>query len=367
MTSLSVLVPVYNEQHLVATSLAGSRSSRPRRTSSASRSSSWTTARATRRPSVLRPSPRRAASTWPRTGPLADGVGLLGARPQGTDRVGLPPPRRRTAERARPSGPRSRRRTAPSRSSTTPTSSTTRATSLRIVKVFVEEEADAVFGSRFAGGEARRALLFRHELGNRLLTFLTNLVTNVNLTDMETCYKAVRTDLLRSIPIVSNDFRLEPELTIKLAKREARIFEIPISYSGRTYQEGKKINWRDGVKALLRHPPLLALRPRLRRGRVRLAHPRPHRPRAALQRLDGRHHPPLVRPEGARDRQRHRQPHQAPRPAQRLRRLGREPALPPDAARPHLRPALPRRHPHRRHPRASPSRASRAASTRWCA
>ncbi len=121
---------------------------------------------------------------------------------------------------------------------------------LRIVEVFVEEQADAVFGSRFAGGEARRALLFRHELGNRFLTFLTNWVTNVNLTDMETCYKAVRTSLLKSIPIVSNDFRMEPELTIKLAKREARIFEVPISYSGRTYQEGKKINWRDGFRAL---------------------------------------------------------------------------------------------------------------------
>ncbi|HET8723835.1 MAG TPA: glycosyltransferase [Anaeromyxobacteraceae bacterium] len=121
---------------------------------------------------------------------------------------------------------------------------------VRMVELFVREGADAVFGSRFAGGEARRVLLFRHELGNRLLTFLTNLVTNLNLTDMETCYKAVRTDLLRSIPIVSNDFRLEPELTIKLAKREARIFEVPISYSGRTYQEGKKIGWRDGVKAL---------------------------------------------------------------------------------------------------------------------
>jgi SAM-dependent methyltransferase len=120
----------------------------------------------------------------------------------------------------------------------------------RIVKVFVEEDADAVFGSRFAGGEARRALLFRHELGNRFLTFVTNLITNVNLTDMETCYKAVRTELLRSIPLFSNDFRIEPELTIKLAKREARIFEIPISYSGRTYQEGKKINWTDGFKAL---------------------------------------------------------------------------------------------------------------------
>jgi SAM-dependent methyltransferase len=122
---------------------------------------------------------------------------------------------------------------------------------LRIVKVFVEEDADAVYGSRFAGGEARRALLFRHEIGNRFLTFVTNLITNVNLTDMETCYKAVRTDLLKSIPLFSNDFRIEPELTIKLAKREARIFEVPISYSGRTYQEGKKINWKDGFRAIL--------------------------------------------------------------------------------------------------------------------
>ncbi len=121
---------------------------------------------------------------------------------------------------------------------------------VRIVKVFVEEQADAVFGSRFAGGEARRALLFRHEVGNRFLTFVTNLITNVNLTDMETCYKAVRTNLLKSIPLFSDDFRIEPELTIKLAKREARIFEVPISYSGRTYQEGKKIGWRDGFRAL---------------------------------------------------------------------------------------------------------------------
>jgi glycosyltransferase involved in cell wall biosynthesis/phospholipid N-methyltransferase len=121
---------------------------------------------------------------------------------------------------------------------------------LRIVKVFDEERADAVFGSRFAGAEARRVLMYRHELGNRLLTLLTNVVTNLNLTDMETCYKAVRTELFKSIPIVSNDFRFEPELAIKLAKREARIFEVPISYSGRTYSEGKKINWRDGLRAL---------------------------------------------------------------------------------------------------------------------
>jgi glycosyltransferase involved in cell wall biosynthesis len=122
---------------------------------------------------------------------------------------------------------------------------------LRIVKVFLEEEADAVYGSRFAGGEVRRVLHFRHELGNKFLTFLTNLVTNLNLSDMETCYKAVRTELLKSIPIESNDFRIEPELTIKLAKRHARIFEVPINYSGRTYEEGKKINWRDGLRALI--------------------------------------------------------------------------------------------------------------------
>jgi glycosyltransferase involved in cell wall biosynthesis len=122
---------------------------------------------------------------------------------------------------------------------------------LRIVEVFVEEDADAVYGSRFAGGESRRVLLFRHQLGNKFLTFVSNLVTNLNLTDMETCYKAVRTELLKSIPIESNDFRIEAELTIKLAKRSARIFEIPIRYSGRGYEEGKKITWKDGVRALL--------------------------------------------------------------------------------------------------------------------
>jgi len=121
---------------------------------------------------------------------------------------------------------------------------------LRIVKAFLDEEADAVYGSRFAGGEIRRVLLFRHQLGNKLLTFISNLVTNLNLTDMETCYKAVRTELLKSIPIESNDFCIEPELTIKLAKRRARIFEVPINYFGRTYEEGKKINWRDGPRAL---------------------------------------------------------------------------------------------------------------------
>jgi glycosyltransferase involved in cell wall biosynthesis len=123
---------------------------------------------------------------------------------------------------------------------------------IRMLNVFVEDDpVDAVYGSRFAGGELRRILFYRHELGNRFLTLVTNLITNLNLTDMETCYKAVRTSLLKSIPIESDDFRIEPELTIKLAKRQARIFEVPISYSGRTYAEGKKIDWKDGVRALL--------------------------------------------------------------------------------------------------------------------
>ncbi len=121
---------------------------------------------------------------------------------------------------------------------------------LRMIPLFLQEGADAVYGSRFAAHEYRRVLMFRHELGNRFLTFLSNLISNLNLTDMETCYKAVRTSLLKSIPLRSSDFRIEPELTIKLAKRSARVFEIPINYSGRTYQEGKKINWIDGLKAL---------------------------------------------------------------------------------------------------------------------
>ena len=122
---------------------------------------------------------------------------------------------------------------------------------LHIVEIFASEEADAVFGSRFAGAAVRRALMFRHQLGNKLITFLCNLVSNVNLTDVETCYKAIRTDLLKSIPLESNDFRIEIELSIKLAKRGARIFEVPISYRGRTYGEGKKINWRDGLRAII--------------------------------------------------------------------------------------------------------------------
>src|SRR5262249_38474383 len=97
---------------------------------------------------------------------------------------------------------------------------------------------------------SRRALSYRHAIGNRLLTTLSNLLTDLGLTDMETCYKAVRTHLLKSIPLRSRDFRLEVELTFKLAKRRARVFEVPISYAGRTYEEGKKIGFRDALRAL---------------------------------------------------------------------------------------------------------------------
>ncbi len=121
---------------------------------------------------------------------------------------------------------------------------------VRLVRVFVEKDADAVFGSRFAGSEVRRVLLFWHQVGNNLLTFLCNMVSNLNLTDVWSCYKAVRTSLLKSIPLSSNDFRIEPELTIKLARRGARIFEVPISYYGRGYEEGKKIGWKDGLIAI---------------------------------------------------------------------------------------------------------------------
>jgi glycosyltransferase involved in cell wall biosynthesis len=120
---------------------------------------------------------------------------------------------------------------------------------LQMVEVFLYEDADAVFGSRFLPGGYKRALFFRHALGNKLLTFLCDLVCDLNLTDMETCYKMVRTGLLRSIPLESSTFDVEPELAIKLARRGARIFEVPISYSGRTYREGKKIDWKDGLRA----------------------------------------------------------------------------------------------------------------------
>lgn len=110
--------------------------------------------------------------------------------------------------------------------------------------------ADVVFGSRFAGHGAHRVLYFWHYAGNRFLTLLSNLFTNLNLTDMETCYKVFTKEALQGISINENRFGFEPEITAKIAKKHLRIYEVPISYYGRTYEEGKKINWRDGLWAL---------------------------------------------------------------------------------------------------------------------
>ncbi len=112
----------------------------------------------------------------------------------------------------------------------------------------VEGKADAVFGSRFLGG-SHRVLYFWHSVGNSLLTTVSNMFTNLNLTDMETCYKAIRGDLARSLVLTTDRFGFEPEVTARLAQAGARIWEVPISYSGRTYAEGKKIGWKDGIAA----------------------------------------------------------------------------------------------------------------------
>jgi len=119
----------------------------------------------------------------------------------------------------------------------------------KLVQPILDGHADVVFGSRFEG-HPRRVMLFWHRVGNTFLTFLSNMTTNLDLTDMETCYKAFRRDVIQSIRINSNRFGFEPEITAKVAKRGYRIFEVPISYYGRDYWEGKKINWKDGFSAL---------------------------------------------------------------------------------------------------------------------
>lgn len=120
----------------------------------------------------------------------------------------------------------------------------------QLLRPILDGRADVVYGSRFLGGP-HRVLFFWHYTANRFLTFLSNLFTNLNLTDMETCYKVFKTELLKEIPLKSDRFGFEPEITAKIAKRKYRIYETPISYSGRDYSEGKKINWKDGVAALL--------------------------------------------------------------------------------------------------------------------
>jgi len=120
----------------------------------------------------------------------------------------------------------------------------------KLLKPIEEGFADVVYGSRFLGGAPHRILFFWHSFGNKFLTFLSNMLTNLNLTDMETCYKMFKIEVLKKIEITENRFGIEPEITAKVAKMNVRIYEVGISYYGRTYEEGKKIGWRDGLRAL---------------------------------------------------------------------------------------------------------------------
>ena len=132
-----------------------------------------------------------------------------------------------------------------------------------LLKPILDGKADVVFGSRFLG-HSHRVLYYWHYLGNKLLTTWSNMLSNLNLTDMECCYKVFLADTLRKVTVQENRFGFEPEITAKMAKLRARIFEVPVSYAGRTYEEGKKINWKDGLRAIW---CVIKYRPRRRRGR----------------------------------------------------------------------------------------------------
>jgi glycosyltransferase involved in cell wall biosynthesis len=119
-----------------------------------------------------------------------------------------------------------------------------------LLEPILSGKADAVFGSRFMSGRPHRVLYFWHMVGNRFLTLLSNMFTNLNLTDLETCYKAFRAEVIKSLDLRENRFGFEPEVTAKLAKARCRIYEVGISYNGRTYGEGKKVNWKDGFRAI---------------------------------------------------------------------------------------------------------------------
>jgi len=120
----------------------------------------------------------------------------------------------------------------------------------KLLRPIVEGKADVVFSSRFLGGEEHRVLYFWHSVGNKFLTLLSNMFTDLNLTDMESCYKAFRRDVIEKIRLEENRFGFEPEIVAKVARLRCRVYEVGVSYSGRTYEEGKKITWRDGVRAL---------------------------------------------------------------------------------------------------------------------
>ena len=120
-----------------------------------------------------------------------------------------------------------------------------------LIKLIIEDKADVAYGSRLSGGRPSRSFMFTHLLGNKFLTLMTNVLYNTTLTDMETCYKAFKTEFIKDIKIKSNRFDFEPEITAKVLKKGARLYELPISYYGREYEEGKKITWKDGIHAVL--------------------------------------------------------------------------------------------------------------------
>lgn len=120
-----------------------------------------------------------------------------------------------------------------------------------LIKLILDDRADVAYGSRLSGGKPSRSFMFTHLLGNKLLTLITNILYNTTLTDMETCYKAFKTEFIKGIEIKSNRFDFEPEITAKVLKKGARLYELPISYYGREYDEGKKITWKDGFHAVL--------------------------------------------------------------------------------------------------------------------
>jgi glycosyltransferase involved in cell wall biosynthesis len=120
----------------------------------------------------------------------------------------------------------------------------------KMIQPIIDGKADVVYGSRFMGSEPHRIVYFWHQVGNTLITLISNMFTNLNFTDIETCYKAFRREIIQSITIEENRFGVEPEITAKIAKLKCRIYEVGISYYGRTYEEGKKINWKDGIRAL---------------------------------------------------------------------------------------------------------------------
>lgn len=120
----------------------------------------------------------------------------------------------------------------------------------RVIGPIIDGKADVVYGSRFTGSGPHRVVYYWHMLGNKMLTMLSNIFTNINLTDMETCYKAFKAEIIQSIDIQENRFGFEPEITAKVAQKKCRIYEVGISYYGRTYEEGKKINWKDGFSAI---------------------------------------------------------------------------------------------------------------------